>query len=145
MNGLRLPLNPWAVLPEPWCHANLICKAGQVKWWSRKAFFVQIHTVFHGVLECSLSTSLPCSQGALVLCGRINPSSCNSQGWIPSLFISVARRFCGSHCICLRSWKCRNTAWWACDYLQALLSEKRLLMTALWGVCLHSGGGDFSS
>lgn len=119
MNGLGLPLNPKAILPEPWYHANLICKAGQVKWCSRKAFFGQIHTVFHSVSEGSRFASPPYSQGALVLCGRINPSSCNSQGWIPSLFISVARRFWGSHCICLRSWKCRNMAWWICGYLQA--------------------------
>lgn len=119
--------------PEPWSNANLIRKAGQVKWCSRKALFGQIHTVFHGVSECSFSALLPYSQGALVLCGRIYPSGCNSQGCSPSLLISFATRFWGSHCICLRSWECGNMAQWTCGYLQqevwihALLLEKGLL------------------
>lgn len=60
--------------------------------------------------ECLLSALPPYLLVVLVLCDRIYPSSCNSQGWIPSLFISFARMLCCFHSLCFR---------WTCGYFQA--------------------------
>lgn len=128
--------SPRALMP---CQSYLQSWTG--KMCSRKAFFGQIHAVFHGVSECSLSTSLPCSQGALVLvAGSIQVVIILKAGSLLCLFLLPG----GSEVSTVSASDHENVeirpdgpgaAFQQEVWINALLLEKRLLTTALWGVC----------
>lgn len=141
MNGLWLPLNPKAVLPEPWCHANLICKAGQVKCALGRlslAKSMQCFTVFQNVHSPPRYPVL--KERWFFVAGSIQVVIILKAGSLLCLFLLPG----GSEVPTVSASDHENVeirpdgpraAFQQEVWINALLLEKRLLTTALWGVC----------